>query len=49
MKDGWLWLSILKMIACAVADIDDAGILARALDDAGPVVGSVRSQRFDDL
>ena len=33
----------------AVADIDDAGILARALDHAGPLVGSVFSHFFEDL
>ena len=33
MKEGWLWLSILKTTAIAVADIDHAGILARPLDD----------------
>jgi hypothetical protein len=29
-NDGWLWLSILKT-ARAVADVDRAGVLARAL------------------
>ena len=32
-----------------VADIDDAGILARPLDDDRPVVGSVRSHFFELL
>jgi hypothetical protein len=35
--------------AVAVADIDHAGILARPLDHARPLVGSVRSHFLDDL
>ena len=35
--------------AVAVADIDDAGIFARSLDDPRPLVGSVRSHFFEDL
>ena len=31
MKDGWLWLSILKARASSAAQVDDAGVLAGAL------------------
>ena len=36
MNDGWLCDSILKTRPRAVADVDDAGVLARSLDDARP-------------
>ena len=50
MKQGWLWLSILKTHGLAVADIDHAGVLARPLDHPRrPVVGSFFSQTREDL
>ena len=33
MNDGWLWLSMRMRHRDAVADVDDAGVLARADED----------------
>ena len=50
MKEGWLWLSILKTAASAVADVDDAGVLARAVDDPGGLGRELRQMdAADDL
>jgi hypothetical protein len=46
---GWLWLSILKIDAIAVADVDTPAFSPGPRMTRWPVVGSVFSQILEDL
>jgi len=53
----WIGLDVARMVVAlhlehhrlAVADVDDAGVLARSLDHPGALVGSPRRCSRDDL
>ena len=47
--EGWLCDSDLERDRQAVADVDHAGVLARALEDALAAVGNRRSSRRECL
>ena len=47
--EGWLWLSILKTSACPSPMSTTPAFSPGPQITCGPVVGSVRSHRFDDL
>src|SRR4051794_25462765 len=49
MNDGWLWLSILKTTASPSPMSTTPAFSPGPQMTRGPVVGSVRSQTFDDL
>src|SRR6516164_5543809 len=49
MKEGWLWLSILKTTASPSPMSTTPAFSPGPWMTRGPVVGSVRSQRFEDL
>src|SRR5277367_2431038 len=49
MKDGWLWLSILKTTASPSPISTTPAFSPGPQMTCGPVVGSVFSQTFDDL
>src|SRR3954451_22525059 len=49
MKDGWLWLSILKTTASPSPISTTPAFSPGPQITRGPVVGNVFSQTFDDL
>src|SRR5690242_6812189 len=49
MKDGWLWLSILKLAACPSPMSITPAFSPGPQITWGPVVGSCFNQTFDDL
>ena len=44
MKEGWLWLSILKVSASPPPEVDDAGVLAGALQHLRALGGELAQE-----